>query len=74
MTIPADTSKFKWVILDSEKAKKYNIMLAKLDEKGDAMLLIDIAYIPDGMDIDDYIRFLENTGIILNNSILTTKL
>jgi len=63
--VPINTSKFKWKIFKEEEARKLNIQLLKLDEDK-AMLLIDLAYIPHGMCIADYLDWIQDTGVALN--------
>ena len=63
----ADTSKFKWVIVDAGKAKRQRIQLINIAENK-AVLSIDTSAVPPGMSIVDYIERIQETGIVVNNS------
>ena len=65
--IIADTSKFKWVILDTGKAKQQQIQLINITENK-AVLSIDKSAVPPGMSIIDYIEWIQETGIVVNSS------
>ena len=61
------TKNFQWRILNEEEANKYHIELIELTE-GRALLSIDAAYIPSGMSFEEYIKFIQDTGIVMNMS------
>ena len=67
-----DTSKFNWMILDEEKAKELHIDIIKIDENH-AIISADIAFIPDGVSIEEYYDYLQETGILINNKTLKEK-
>ena len=76
-----DTDKFKasldldnchWMILDEEKAKELHIDIIKIDENH-AIISADIAFIPDGVSIEEYYDYLQETGILINNKTLKEK-
>lgn len=60
--------RFRWVILDKDRADKFNISLIKLDDDK-TLLSIDIAFIPQYMSILEYIEWIQDTGIVLNLSL-----
>ena len=76
-----ETDKFKasidldnchWMILDEEKAKELHIDIIKIDENH-AIISADIAFIPDGVSIEEYCDYLQETGILINNKTLKEK-
>ena len=52
--------KFNWKILDTEKAKEFHI------EVLDGIMIIDLGSMPPGFDVPEYIRYIEDEGIVLN--------
>lgn len=55
---------YKWKIIDAEKASKYSISLINVDESN-VLLSIDVANIPYGMSVYDFIEMLERTGVVV---------
>ena len=52
--------KFNWKIVDTEKAKELHI------EVLDGLLIIDLGSMPPGFDVPEYIKYIEDEGIVLN--------
>ena len=53
-----------WKILDEDGAKKLGIKLIK-SEDGEYMM-VDMAYIPKGLTIEEYIDMIQKNKIVLN--------
>ena len=63
----AYTQNFHWAIFDDDEAGKKHIQLLKV-ENGEGIILLDLAYIPYNMSVDQYIEMIEETGIAVNLS------
>ena len=64
MDIPAYIPKTKWVILNPEEANKRKLKLLSIDDET-TLLSIDIAYIPSGMTISEYLDMIQKYGIVI---------
>ena len=57
----------EWKIVDSDKASKLHIGTTSTDERD--FLIIDIAYIPREMNVEEYIRWIQDNKIVLLDSV-----
>lgn len=63
---PFKTERCKWRILDDEAAKKYGLSILAIGNDFN-ILTINLDNIPAGMDVKEFVRFLEQTGIAVNH-------
>ena len=56
--------KVKWKIMDADRAKERRLELTKIDDDN-ALLSINLRYIPIGMTITDFIENIIQTGIVI---------
>ena len=52
-----------WSIIDQIKADAYNLKLLEVNDKH--FLVISIKDIPNDVTVSDYIKFIQETGIVL---------
>lgn len=62
-----EVDKKRWIILDTKKAKEMHIELAKIDDSH-ALLCIDCFYVPKGMSMDEFMDYIQNAGIVVNDT------
>lgn len=60
------TDNYKWVILDKQKAEELHIELLEIDNES-SVLTVDMSYKPKEMSSDEYIVYLQQQGIAINN-------
>lgn len=53
----------KWKILKPEEANKYGITLLTIDD-GRVFLRQDFANVPKGVDVEDWLKFIVDEGIV----------
>lgn len=61
---PAELPKFKWKIIDQEKAEKAKIKLLEVDNET-SLLEINVMDIPKGWTVANWISFLQVSNIIV---------
>ena len=58
-----EENSMKWKILDKERADQYKLEL--LEVGSNTLLEINLKYIPKGMNIEDYVKWIQKEGIVL---------
>lgn len=65
---PFRMERCKWQILDDDAAKKYDLRILSIGNDFN-LLTMNLDNIPDGMDVKEFVRFIEETGIAVNHGI-----
>jgi hypothetical protein len=63
---PECTKQFRWAILDEEKAKQLNICLVMINPNATGVS-VDLSHKPSTVKAEDYLDYLQKSGIIVNN-------